>query len=85
MSGIIAGICASRVSRPFAELSVRARTVGAVAKRGHGGIPPETHRSVRSADWDGEDLSGQEHHQVEFVDVDLTEALLTGASLGGRT
>ncbi|MEV5707348.1 pentapeptide repeat-containing protein [Actinoallomurus sp. NPDC052274] len=44
-----------------------------MADRRHGRPAPPTESTVSSEDWDGRDLSGQEHTRVEFVDVDLTE------------
>ena len=41
---------------------------------------PETRTTVRSSDWSGEDISGQSHSAVLFVDLDLTEAENTAAS-----
>jgi fluoroquinolone resistance protein len=45
-----------------------------VADREHGEAPPPTGTDVRSADWYGEDLSGQAHTGVAFSGVDLSES-----------
>lgn len=41
---------------------------------------PETTTTVTASDWSGEDISGQKHVGVLFVDPDLTESENTGAS-----
>ena len=46
-----------------------------MADRRHGIPAPATTSAVRSADWDGRDLSGECHDKVAFIDVDLTEAV----------
>jgi uncharacterized protein YjbI with pentapeptide repeats len=50
-----------------------------VAERrlGRPAAPTDTER--RHLDWEGADLSGQEHERVAFVDVDLTDASGHGA------
>jgi uncharacterized protein YjbI with pentapeptide repeats len=50
-----------------------------MADRKHGHQPPPTESEVRSQDWYGEDLSGQEHVRVAFIEVDMTEAVNRGA------
>ncbi len=45
--------------------------------RGH--LPAETETEIHDADWDSQDLSGQRHSRVAFIDADLTEATSTGA------
>lgn len=40
---------------------------------------PQTTSRVVGEDWYGRDLSGAEHRQVAFVDVDMTEVTGTGA------
>ncbi|MCO5997584.1 pentapeptide repeat-containing protein [Actinoallomurus rhizosphaericola] len=50
-----------------------------MAERKHGRPAPPIESTVRSEDWDGRDLSGEEHTRVEFVDVDLTETSGRGA------
>ncbi|REE99194.1 pentapeptide repeat-containing protein [Thermomonospora umbrina] len=50
-----------------------------MADRRHGRPAPPTETTVRSEDWDGRDLSGEEHIRVEFIDVDMTEVSGRGA------
>ncbi|MER5323266.1 pentapeptide repeat-containing protein [Streptosporangium roseum] len=50
-----------------------------MAERKYGEPAPETHTTIRSADWDSEDLSGQKHERVAFVNVDMTETSSRGA------
>jgi uncharacterized protein YjbI with pentapeptide repeats len=50
-----------------------------VAERRYGTPAPETRSTVSGADWSGEDISGQTHTAVLFVDLDLTEAENDGA------
>lgn len=50
-----------------------------MAERKHGLPAPETHATVAGADWHGQDISGQHHTRVAFVDLDLTEAQNRGA------
>ena len=40
-------------------------------------------KEIRSADWDGRDLSGEHHEQVTFADVDMTETSSHGAVFTG--
>ena len=49
--------------------------VGQVADRKHGIAAPATTSTVRSADWDGRDLSGERHEKVAFIDVDFSETV----------
>ncbi|MEU6034332.1 pentapeptide repeat-containing protein [Actinomadura sp. NPDC047616] len=51
-----------------------------MADRRHGRPAPPTDSTVRSEDWDGRDVSGEEHTRVEFVDVDMTETSGRGAA-----
>ncbi|MEV6963854.1 pentapeptide repeat-containing protein [Hamadaea sp. NPDC051192] len=46
-----------------------------MADRKHGHAPPPTESTLRGLDWYGEDLTGQTHTRVAFVEVDLTEAI----------
>ncbi len=46
-----------------------------MAERGRGRTAPATDTTIRSEDWDGRDLDGESHERVEFVDVDMTEAV----------
>jgi hypothetical protein len=50
-----------------------------MAERKYGVPAPETHATVHSEDWDGQDLSGQSHERVAFIDVDMTETTNHGA------
>ena len=50
-----------------------------MADRKHGSSAPETTSTLTGADWTGQDLSGQTHARVLFVDLDLTEVQNTGA------
>ncbi|SDY25940.1 Uncharacterized protein YjbI, contains pentapeptide repeats [Modestobacter sp. DSM 44400] len=50
-----------------------------MADRKHGEAPPLTETEIRSQDWYAEDVSGQHHARVAFIDVDLTEVVDTGA------
>ncbi|MFI6514408.1 pentapeptide repeat-containing protein [Spirillospora sp. NPDC050679] len=50
-----------------------------MADRAGGRPAPPTETTIRSADWDSRDLSGEEHEAVLFVDVDMTEASGRGA------
>ena len=50
-----------------------------MAERRGGEPAPPTTTTVRGEDWYARDLSGQEFHNVEFVDLDLTEAFGVGA------
>lgn len=50
-----------------------------MAERKHGEKATATESTVTGADWYGEDLSGQSHTRVLFVDLDLTEAENDGA------
>lgn len=50
-----------------------------MAERKHGVRAPATDSQVAGANWDGQDISGQQHTRVEFVDLDLTEAQNNGA------
>jgi hypothetical protein len=52
--------------------------VAQVADRKHGIPAPATTSTVRSADWDGRDLSGERHEKVAFIDVDLSETVDNG-------
>ena len=49
-----------------------------MADRKHGIPAPATTSTVRSADWDGRDLSGERHEKVAFIDVDLSETVDDG-------
>lgn len=49
-----------------------------MANRKHGLPTPETHTTVRSEDWDGRDLSGENLDRVAFIDVDMTEMSTEG-------
>src|SRR4051794_2376853 len=53
--------------------------IGAMAERRGGEAAPPTTSTVRGEDWYARDLSGQEFRNVEFVDLDLTEASGVGA------
>ncbi|MEU8149832.1 pentapeptide repeat-containing protein [Nonomuraea sp. NPDC048901] len=48
------------------------------AGRKHGRSASPTTTTVRSADWDGRELTQETYHQVLFVDVDMTELTNTG-------
>ena len=50
-----------------------------MAERRHGEKAPATTSTVSGADWYGQDVSGQTHEKVLFVDLDLTEVENTGA------
>ncbi|GAA2863987.1 pentapeptide repeat-containing protein [Streptosporangium fragile] len=50
-----------------------------MADRKYGRPAPETHSTVASEDWYGDDLSGQSHERVAFVDMDMTETESRGA------
>ncbi|MET0788721.1 MAG: pentapeptide repeat-containing protein [Cellulomonas sp.] len=50
-----------------------------MAERRGGEAAPPTTSIVRGEDWYARDLSGQEFRNVEFVDLDLTEASGVGA------
>jgi fluoroquinolone resistance protein len=50
-----------------------------MADRIYGAPPPPTDSEISNADWEGEDLSGQEHTRVAFSHVDLTDAADRGA------
>ena len=41
---------------------------------------PATTSEVRGEDWYGDDISGTEHANVAFIDVDMTELINRGAS-----
>ena len=49
-----------------------------MADRKHGIPAPATTSTVRSAAWDGRDLSGERHEKVAFIDVDLSETVDEG-------
>jgi fluoroquinolone resistance protein len=51
-----------------------------MADRRHGEAPPPTDTEIRNACWEGDDLSGQEHTAIAFVDVDLTDTITRGAT-----
>ncbi|MFV2210628.1 pentapeptide repeat-containing protein [Actinomadura sp. LOL_016] len=51
-----------------------------MADRKDGRPAPPTESTIRGADWDSRDLTGEEHERVLFLDVDMTEAHGTGAS-----
>ena len=51
-----------------------------MAERKHGAAAPATRTVVSGASWYGEDLSGQSHESVLFVDLDMTEAENRGAT-----
>ncbi len=50
-----------------------------MAERRHGHAAPTTDSTVAGADWYGEDISGQTHTRVAFMDLDLTEVHNDGA------
>jgi len=50
-----------------------------MADRKHGHAAPPTESRLAGALWEGQDLSGQTHMRVAFVDLDLTEAFNRGA------
>ncbi|HEX2205257.1 MAG TPA: pentapeptide repeat-containing protein [Longimicrobium sp.] len=50
-----------------------------MAERKHGAKAPETESTVTGADWCGDDISGQRHTRVLFVDLDMTEVENHGA------
>jgi fluoroquinolone resistance protein len=50
-----------------------------MAERKQGAKAPETESTVTGADWYGQDISGQNHARVLFVDLDLTEVENNGA------
>ena len=50
-----------------------------MADRRGGAAAPKTDVTQSSVDWSGEDISGQTHTRVLFVNLDLTEAKNTGA------
>jgi fluoroquinolone resistance protein len=56
-----------------------------VAERKHGAAAPPTHSTVSGADWYGQDISGQTHENVLFVDLDLTEVENDGATFNECT
>jgi fluoroquinolone resistance protein len=43
------------------------------------GAPEPAGAEIRGADWYGEDISGQEHTRMAFIDADLTEVSDVGA------
>ena len=49
-----------------------------MADRKHGGAAPPTETEINAEGWDGEDLSGQRHARVAFVEVDLVEVTNNG-------
>jgi fluoroquinolone resistance protein len=51
-----------------------------MADRRAGAPAPETETEIRNACWEGEDLTGQEHTAVAFVDVDFTDAITRGTT-----
>ncbi|HET7234219.1 MAG TPA: pentapeptide repeat-containing protein [Longimicrobium sp.] len=51
-----------------------------MAERRHGEKAPPTESTVTGADWSGDDISGQSHTRVLFVDLDLTEVENDGAA-----
>ena len=58
-----------------------------VADRKHGIAAPATTSTVRSADWDGRDLSGERHEKPETAGlkgavIDPGQALVIAATLG---
>ena len=50
-----------------------------MADRKHGHVAPPTSTTVAGEDWEGRDVSRQEHVRVAFVDLDLTEVTDDGA------
>ncbi len=56
-----------------------------MADRRGGAAPPPTETEIRNACWEGEDLTGQEHTAVAFVDVDFTDAITHGTTFTGCT
>ena len=50
-----------------------------VADRKHGTPAPATDVTVSGADWHRQDISGQSHTRVAFVDLDMTEVENAGA------
>ena len=50
-----------------------------MAARKDGAAVPATDSTVTRADWEGEDISEQEHTRVLFVDLDMTEVRNIGA------
>jgi len=50
-----------------------------MADRRNEAAAPETTTTVTGASWEGEDISGQSHTRVAFVDLDMTEVTNTGA------
>lgn len=51
-----------------------------MAERKQGEKAPATESTVSGADWSGDDISGQSHTRVLFVDLDLTEVENDGAA-----
>ncbi len=76
---------AARIRRRSAKRSCGAdpvggwRHAGRMAERMHGRPAPPTETTISSANWDSRDLTGENHENVLFVDVDMTEATGVGA------
>jgi len=50
-----------------------------MAERKHGRPAPETTTEIRHEDWGRQDLTGQQHTAVAFIDVDFSETSNQGA------
>src|SRR3954469_7820497 len=51
-----------------------------MADRKHGLQAPPTTRTIRSREWDAQDLDGESFANVLFVDVDMTELVNLGST-----
>ncbi|URN08578.1 pentapeptide repeat-containing protein [Actinomadura madurae] len=56
-----------------------------MADRMHGRPAAPTNVTISSENWDSRDLTGENHENVLFVDVDMTEASGVGAMFTGCT
>ena len=54
-----------------------------MADRVGGAAAPRTDSTVTSADWSDQDISGQTHTRVTFVNLDMTEAQNSTAAMEG--
>lgn len=78
-------VCGRQIRAEGRMASCATISASSVADRKHGIQPPPTNTTVRSEDWYGQDVSGQTHTRVAFVDVDLTEATNQGATFAECT
>ena len=56
-----------------------------MAERKYGEAAPETVSTISDADWYGKDISGENHANVLFTNLDLTDAQNAGAVFNGCT